>query len=69
MTACVEGFLRGDPSAMKIIKDWRALNSVPKDWKDRYSLSHRERDMILDEIEYLDDVEPVIHEEKDGETS
>lgn len=51
MTACVESFLRGDPQSVKAIEDWMQINALPKDMRDKYTLSHRERQDILDEIE------------------
>lgn len=51
VTAAIESFLRGDASIMKVIKDWRELNLIPKDQKQNYTLSHRERDDLLDAFE------------------
>lgn len=48
--ACAQAYLRGDPAIIKVIKDWRTLNEIPKDLQDRYTLSHRERAKILDDI-------------------
>lgn len=59
--ACVQAFLRGDPAALKIIKDWRLLNELPKEHLDRYTLSHRERDQIAKELETVrreQDIDP-----------
>jgi hypothetical protein len=49
-TACMEAFLRADPSALKIIKDWKDLNVIPRELRDKYMLSHRERDDIAKEL-------------------
>lgn len=49
--ACMQAFLRGDPSIMKVIKDWRVLNTIPKENLERYTLSHRERAEIMKELE------------------
>jgi hypothetical protein len=49
-TACMEAFLRADPSALKIIKDWKDLNVIPREMRDKYMLSHRERDDIAKEL-------------------
>ena len=51
--ACMQAYLRGDPSVVKIIKDWRTLNEVPKDHLERYTLSHRERAEIQRELEMI----------------
>ena len=48
--ACMQAYLRGDPSIIKVIKDWHLLNEVPKDFQEKYTLSHRERAKILDDI-------------------
>jgi hypothetical protein len=48
--ACVQAYLRGDPAALKIVKDWRELNTIPKEKRDAYNLSSRERNKILDEL-------------------
>ena len=48
--SCMEAYLRGDPSIIKVIKDWRMLNEIPKDLQEKYTLSHRERAKILDDI-------------------
>lgn len=49
--ACVQAYLRGDPLMLKFIKDWKELNSIPKEFRGMYTLSHRERMNILDELE------------------
>lgn len=51
--ACMEAFLRADPAVLKVIKDWRDLSTVPKDYQDRFTLSHRERDAIQKELEQM----------------
>lgn len=48
--ACMQAYLRADPSIMKVVKDWRMLNEIPKDLQAIYTLSHRERAKILDDI-------------------
>ena len=62
-------FLRGDPGVTKSVSDWKVLNTVPKEWKEKYTLSHRERQQILDEISYLDETlgegEPAVETEDD----
>ena len=58
---CMQAFLNADPAIMKVIKDWKAIGEVPKEHMDRYTLSHRERDMIQKELEGMDteqDVDP-----------
>lgn len=49
--ACMDAFLRGDPSIMKVIKDFKTLRDIPKEHMDKFSLSKRERDAMLDELE------------------
>ena len=51
--ACMQAFMRADPSIMKVIKDWRALNVIPKQDMNRYTLSHRERNAIQNELDSL----------------
>lgn len=51
VSACVEAYLRGDPSILKVVKDWKDLNTIPKDVRDKYTLSQRERRALLDELE------------------
>lgn len=50
---CMQAFLNGDPAIMKVLKDWKALNEVPKDQLERYTLSHRERDRIQAELDQM----------------
>jgi hypothetical protein len=61
MDACMQAFLRGDPAIMKVIKDWRVLNEIPKEHLERYTLSHRERAEIAKELEQIEseqDIDP-----------
>lgn len=55
VTALVDGYMRADKDIMRVIKDWQEMNEIPKDVKDRYSLSQRDRRAILDEIEAAKD--------------
>ena len=55
--ACSDAFLRGDPHIIKAINDWKMLNSIPKEHLAKYTLSHRERDELLRQLE---------NEEKEG---
>lgn len=50
---CMQAFLNADPSIMKVLKDWKQLNEVPADHLSRYTLSHRERDLIQQELEQM----------------
>lgn len=50
-SACTDAFLRGDPHMMKALADWQLLNEIPKDHRDRYTLSQRERKELLLELE------------------
>ncbi len=49
--ACMDAFLRGDPHIIKAIQDWKLLNDIPKDQLDRYTLSHRERQELVRQLE------------------
>lgn len=55
VSACVEAFLRADPAIMRAIKEWKDLNSIPKDVRDKYTFSQRERQAILSELADADD--------------
>lgn len=57
--ACMEAFLRADPAILKVIKDWRDLSTVPKDYQKLYTLSHRERDAIQKELEGMGGVQDI----------
>jgi hypothetical protein len=48
---CVRAYLDGDPQMLKMIKSYRELESVPRDFQEKHVLSSRERASILDEIE------------------
>jgi hypothetical protein len=48
---CVRGYLDADPLMLKMIKNYRELEAVPRDIREKHILSHRERQNILDEIE------------------
>jgi len=50
-TACMDAYLRGDPGIIKAIKDWRTINAIPLELQKKYTLSHRERAQILDDLE------------------
>lgn len=47
---CMLAYLNGDPSILKVLKDWKTMDEIPKDIQAKYTLSHRERDKILDDI-------------------
>jgi len=48
---CVRAYLDADPSFMKMIKNYRELELVPRDVREKHVLSHRERSSIFDELE------------------
>lgn len=48
---CVRGYLDADPMMLKMLRNYRELEAVPRDIQDKHVLSHRERLSILDEIE------------------
>lgn len=59
--ACMQAFMRADPSIMNVINDWKQLSEVPKEYQDLYTLSHRERMAIqqeLDKIKTEGDIDP-----------
>lgn len=51
VASCVEAYMRGDPNILKCVKDWKEISAIPRVDRDKYSLSHRDRQKILDEIE------------------
>ena len=48
---CVRAYLDGDPYLLKMVKNYRELEAVPKDIQDKHVLSHRERADIYKELE------------------
>jgi len=48
---CVRAYLDGDPFIIKMLKNYRELESVPQDIQDKHVLSHRERQDIYKELE------------------
>lgn len=56
VSAAVEAYLRGDPAILKVLKDYKDLNTIPKEVRNQYSLSHRERQAVLDELAAAPDV-------------
>lgn len=48
---CVQTYLRADTSIMKVIKMQKELDNVPDEVKDKYALSQRDRQALLDEID------------------
>lgn len=56
---CVDSYLKGDPLMLRLLKQNRELSAVPKDVLDRYTLSQRERQALLEEIERENDKEKV----------
>lgn len=47
----IQSYLRADASALKILKQQAELNTVPKEVLDRYNLSQRERQKLIEQIE------------------
>lgn len=47
----VAGYLNGDPRILAYVREQRELERVPKDIRDKHTLSWRERNNLLDEIE------------------
>jgi len=48
---CVRAYLDGDPYLLKVVKNYRELEAIPRDVKDKHVLSHRERSSLYDELE------------------
>lgn len=51
MGYCVRAYIDAHPSMLKVIRDLRELDLVPKDIREKHVLSMRERMHIFDEIE------------------
>ncbi|MHB8407786.1 MAG: hypothetical protein ACYDHY_06685 [Acidiferrobacterales bacterium] len=49
--AAVQAYLRGDKAILKVLQDYKDLNTIPKEQREAYNLSQRERGKILDELE------------------
>jgi len=52
--ACCQAFLRGDRIIIQLLHTYKDLITVPREEKDSYNLSHRERSKLLDEIEDME---------------
>lgn len=48
---CVKGYLDADPMFMKMIKNYRELELIPENVREKHVLSHRQRSEIFDQIE------------------
>ena len=66
--ACMDAYMRADPGIMKVVKDWQELKEVPPEHQGLYTLSHRERKALLDELETTSREQdiPANREEPDG---
>lgn len=51
VSSCIEAYMRGDANIMMCVKDWKELSIIPKEHRSKYTLSSRERQKILDELE------------------
>lgn len=47
----IAGYLNGDPRILAFVREQRELERIPKDIRDKHTLSWRERNNLLDEIE------------------
>lgn len=47
----VEGYMKGNPHLLRYLRDQMELLKVPKDVLDRYSLSQRDREKVLAELD------------------
>lgn len=49
----VQSYLRGDPQVTQIVRQFKALMSVPKERRDLYQLSVRDREKLYEDLEKL----------------
>lgn len=49
----VTAYLNGDPAILKLVKQWKELLEIPAEEKASYTLSQREREKILRELEQV----------------
>jgi hypothetical protein len=56
---CVEAYMKGDPLVMRMLRQHKELESVPKSVIDRYTLSQRERQALLEQLEREQDKEEI----------
>lgn len=60
MDAFVKAYMRGDRAAMQIVKGRLDLRGVPEKVSGQYTLSQRDRQKMLDEIENEVDSEEIV---------
>jgi hypothetical protein len=49
--ACVQAYIRNDPFIRHVVDDYKEYNVIPRQMKDRYTLSDREKMDLIKEIE------------------
>lgn len=62
MDCIVQSYLRGDPYVTKIVREFKELMSVPKERRDLYELSIRDREKMYDDLEKLQSQRTIIVE-------
>ena len=58
----VQSYLRGDPHVTKIVREFKELCSVPKERRDLYELSIRDREKMYDDLEKLQAKKSIIED-------
>lgn len=56
---CVKAYVEGNPLILKLLKQHAELSLVPQEVLDRYTLSRRERENLLNDIEKEEDKKPI----------
>lgn len=62
MDTVIQSYLRGDPYVTKIVHEFKELMSVPKERRDLYELSIRDREKMYDDLEKLQSQRTIIME-------
>ena len=57
---CTKAYMEADPSMMRLLRDRIELHKVPREVLDRYTISQRERQIILDQIERKQDKDEIL---------
>ena len=51
---CIASYLNGDPHMMKVVKTYKETFDVPRNIREKFVLSQRERAKILEDLENED---------------
>lgn len=65
MDGCVQAYLHGDPTVVRLVREWKIVSAVPRWARARSVLSARERAAILDELERGEREARVVDAEED----